>query len=174
MINRNMKNAAIIEAMPEIKALLDAGRVVILDKVATSNPDYMNIYLMANVAGVGAEATAAEQMLLGWDGAASTTLRCIQNAKTEIVNGLELGTPLPEGFTFRVYDVTTPEYKGHNQRQNKDGDLLHTEDGLPIFRNTKLVSYKELEDNGHDLVRKTVKKAKAVIKPTTLLAKPTA
>jgi len=147
-MNRNLTNAEIL-ATAGIQELINAGKVVIIDKVTTSNPDFTNLYLMTQVEGIGSSSNEAQELLLGWT---APVMRCIANAKTEIADKFQLGSSLPGDFTFRVTDHTEPQFKGHGQRRDSDGNLLYTEDNKPIFRQTTLVSKRELEANGHSLL----------------------
>jgi hypothetical protein len=154
-LNRNLTNDQLL-ADANIKASLDAGKIVIIDKVPTANPEYTNLYFIGKVEGLASSNTGVSSLaaqLLGWNNS-DIYMRSIQNANTEVANQLPIGSALPG--TIRVVDSTEKAFDNQTSRIDRDGNhLLHN--GQPIYRNTEICTIEELAEKGHYTLEVTEK-----------------
>ena len=154
-MNNLMKNTELM-AIAEVKAAIEAGKVVIIDKKVTSDPNYTNLYLFANVDGLGGgsnEVSEAAAMLLGWTGGYQQ--RAIQNAKTEIADKFAVGHAF-EGFALRCIDTTEKQWQTHQPRIDSNGQIFFN-GSKEIYRRFELVTKEELEKKGHITLEVTTK-----------------
>ena len=157
-MNCKMKNTELIE-IPEVKAALEAGKVVLIDKKPTSNPEYTNLYFFGKVEGMGAssEVSAAAAMFLKWT--TSYNQRAIQNARTEVADKFEVGHTFDD-FALRCMDSLEPSFQGHTPRVNSAGELLQHK-GKDIYRHFELVTKDELKAKGHVTIAVVKEEAEA-------------
>ena len=69
VINRNLTNEEIL-ANDSIREKVNSGQIVVIDKVQTNNPDYVNLYFIGLVDGLATGTTQVSDLaaqLLGWD-----------------------------------------------------------------------------------------------------------
>lgn len=156
-MNRNLSNTELM-AIPAVKAAVESGSLVLIDKVQTANPEYTNLYFFGNVEGLGgasAEVSAAAAELLGWN--SSYQDRCIQNSKTAIANTLVVGQEF-KNFAIRIVDSTVPQFQGQQFRKDGNDNVLYHE-GKPIYRTRFLVTKDELATKGHSTLAVSERKA---------------
>lgn len=151
MINSQMTNEQLL-ADANVKAAIEAGKVVIIDKKVTGNPDYTNIYFFGPVEGIGGSGNEglSEAAAMFLDFNTSFNARCIQNAATRIANNFQVGQALDD-FALRCVDKLTPSFEGQAARQNKEGKI-HYHNGKEIYRNYELVTHAELGAKGHQTI----------------------
>lgn|GEM_PF-5552848 len=154
-LNRNMTNDELL-AINEVKQAIDNGKIVIIDKVATSNPEYTNLYFIGKVEGLASSNTGVSSLaaqLLGWNNS-DIYMRSIQNASTAVANQLPIGSALPG--TVRVVDSTEKAFDNQTSRIDRDGNhLLHN--NQPIYRSTEICTHEELAESGHFTLEVTEK-----------------
>lgn len=154
-INRNMTNDEIL-AIPAVKKQLDEGKLVIIDMVLTSRPEYTNMYFIGKVEGLPSSNTDVSDLaaqLLGWNNS-DIYMRSVQNASTEIANQLQVGMGI-QG-TIRVIDKLEAEFDGQNPRIDRNNNiLLHNKQ--MIYRTTQICSADELAEKGHETLEVTEK-----------------
>jgi hypothetical protein len=149
-----MKNAELM-AIPAVAEAIKAGKVVCIDKKPTDNPNYVQLYLFAEVEGLGGgsgEMSEASAMFLGFSGSQS---RCIQNASKDFAENVEIGQTF-DGLTFRCVDTVKPEWQGHSPRADSSGQIFFNE-GKEIYRRFELVTKDEFKKLGHTLLKVTTK-----------------
>lgn len=147
-----------ITANPEVKALLDAGHIVVIDKwePSTGNKDITMLCLMAYVDGIRSNSVSnLKASLMGWT---RSTERCIESVNAELVTELEIGTSFTDyvkdkvGMTpaIQITDGTTDTFKDDTsfhdswQRATKDGEVLvDTTTGEEVYRKKEIVSESE-------------------------------
>lgn len=154
-LNRNMTNDELL-AINEVKQAIDNGKIVIIDKVATSNPEYTNLYFIGKVEGLASSNTGVSSLaaqLLGWNNS-EIYMRSIQNASTAVANQLPIGSALPG--TIRVVDSVEKAFDNQTSRIDRDDNhLLHN--GQPIYRSTEICTIEELAESGHFTLEVTEK-----------------
>jgi hypothetical protein len=143
-------------AINEVKQAIDNGKIVIIDKVATSNPEYTNLYFIGKVEGLASSNTGVSSLaaqLLGWNNS-EIYMRSIQNASTAVANQLPIGSALPG--TIRVVDSVEKAFDNQTSRIDRDDNhLLHN--GQPIYRSTEICTIEELAESGHFTLEVTEK-----------------
>lgn len=153
-MNKNSKNAELL-AIPEIKKALDAGHVVVVDMVTTSNPGYINVYMAQFAEGPGINSSSsvnkAQALLLKFDSKA--LIRGIQNADVEMANQLKIGdslnTVFGADFALEIHDsfIANPDFD-HSPRATKEGEVIVcAETGQEIFREVSLTTKDEVSHN---------------------------
>jgi hypothetical protein len=160
LINRNQTNETLMN-VEEVRTALDAGNVVLIDKVATTNPEYTNLYFLGycEVAS-SSEVSEVQRQLLGWD-SSIFPMRVQQNAKTEIADKFTIGQAFDK-FAIQIVDSLTPAFADQKPRLSKSGDVVTDINDNPIYRNTRLVTHDELAEHGHKIIeRKRVNAAQA-------------
>ena len=153
-MNSKMSNKELME-IESVATAVKAGKVVCIDKKPTNDPNYVNLYLFAEVEGLGGgsgEMSEAAAMFLGFSGSQS---RCIQNAAKEFADSVELGQTF-DGLTFRCIDTVSPEWQGQTPRADSNGQIFFNE-GKEIYRRFELVTKDELSSKGHALLEVTSK-----------------
>lgn len=169
-LNRNLTNEELL-ANAEIKKALDEGNLVLIDKVQTSNEEYVNLYFMAKVTGLPSSNTEVSDLgaqLLGWN-STEVYMRAIQNASAKVAQKLPKGATIPG--TIRVKDSLKAWFDGQQPRVDRNGNIL-LNNGKPIYRTTQICSHDEFQKKGHDTLEVTervdVKKeaAEAAKQPT--------
>ena len=154
LVNRNSSNEQLM-AEAIIRAAVEAGFVILIDKVPTSNPEYTNLYFAGMVETQSASTVSkAQAELLGWSDTNVFLMRAQQNAKTAVADKFEIGKVF-EGFALQIVDSTSPSFPEHKPRQSKEGDVYLNEENHPIYRSARLVTKEELTEQGH----KTIKRA---------------
>ena len=146
-LNRNLTNDELL-AIDSVKQAVDNGKIVIIDKVETTHPDFVNLYCIAKVEGLTSSNTDVNPLqaqLLGWNG--DIYMRAIQNASKAIADQVELGTAY--NGTIRVIDTLTKQFDAHTSRIDRNGKQLLSQ-GKPIYRNTEICDFATLERLGHD------------------------
>ena len=144
-LNRNMTNEEIL-AHKDIKDAMDNGKLIIIDGVQTSNPEYTNLYFMGKVEGLPSSNTNVSELaatLLNWG---AVYMRSIQNASTQIADGLEIGQTIDGAI--RVTDSTEPAFDNQSPRVDRDNNLL-LHNGSKIYRTTNICTQQELDRDGH-------------------------
>lgn len=146
-MNYRMTNA---ELLAEAAAQLETGNPVVIDKVATRNPDFTTIFVAGKVEGIGSAVNGGsvskfEADMLGWS---EPILRSHFNCPTARANDISVGDTL-EDVVIEVKDSNEPQYEGQNERVTRNGDIIVDDEGNLIYRSTKLV-YKS-EFKGHSL-----------------------
>lgn len=152
-MNNSMKNAELL-AIKEVKEAIEAGKVVLIDKKVTSNPEFTNLYFFGpteGLRGASAEVSEAAAMLLGWN--SKSTDRAIQNASTKIADNFQIGHVFPD-FAIKCVDSTQPSFKGQTCRQDNEGKILY-HNGSPIYRTSSIVTKAELAKSGHSVLEVT-------------------
>ena len=159
-MNNSMKNIELM-AIAEVKTALEAGKVVVIDKKVTADPNYTNLYLFANVDGLGGgsgEVSEAAAMLLGWTGGSQQ--RAISNAKTEIANKITIGQSIDDvfgaSFTLRCIDTVEKQFQTHQPRIDSNGQIFFN-GNKEIYRTFELVTKEELDKKGHITLEVTSK-----------------
>lgn len=150
-LNRNMTNEELLR-VAGVKEAVDAGKLVIIDKVQTSRPEFTNLYFIGKVEGLSSSNTNVSQLaaaLLGWG---DNYLRSIQNADTNIANQFQVGSSI-EG-TIRVIDSFEPAFDGQQPRIDRNGQQL-LNNGRPIYRSTQICTHDELNQLGHSTIEVT-------------------
>jgi hypothetical protein len=152
-VNRNSSNEELLNN-EAVRAAVEAGNVILIDKVPTSNPEYTNLYFAGMVETQSASTvSAAQSMLLGWSETNQYMMRAQQNSKTDVAEKFPLGTVFQD-FALQIVDSNTPAYSEQKPRQSKDGQLYLDEAGNKIYRSARLVTKAELEDEGHKTIRR--------------------
>ena len=144
-LNRNKTNEEIL-ANKDIKDAMDNGKIVIIDKVQTSNPEYTNLYFMGKVEGLASSNTNVSQLaalFLNWG---AVYMRSIQNASTKVAEQLQIGQTVDGAI--RVTDSTEPAFDNQSPRVDRDNNLL-LHDGKKIYRTTNICTHDELQRDGH-------------------------
>ena len=151
VLNNKMTNSQLM-ANEAVKAVVNSGQLVLIDKVATSNPDYVNLYFFGNVKGNnGSSINATQAMFLGWNN--TFQQRCIQNASTEIANNYEIGEGI-DNIGIQMFDSIKPSFEGHTPRKDRDGNVL-LNNGSPIYRVTVVNAKETIESEGHTTLEVT-------------------
>lgn len=151
VINRNLTNEEIL-ANDAIREKVDNGEIVIIDKVQTSNPEYVNLYFIGLVDGLATGTTQVSDLaaqLLGWDNS-GIPFRAIQNAKREIADKLPIGYGIKG--RIRVLDSIEPFFEGQEPRQDRKGRVLYHK-SQPVYRIGTICSHEEFEAEGHQLLQ---------------------
>lgn len=156
-MSRNLKNAVLM-ADDAIAANVKAGKLVVIDQVATSNPGFVNMYFLGMVEGLAAGTTAnvsgLAAQLLGWDNS-GFPFRAIQNASAEIAAKFPVGSAI-DG-KIQVVDSLEPFFAGQTPREDSKGNLLY-HDGKPVYRmgyicgNDEFEGHKTLEAKKKEVV----------------------
>ena len=150
-INRFMKNHEIIER-DEVKYFFEEGYLIVIDVVETNNPEYINLYLLGNVDfGKGGSLSKAEAQLAGIN--LERPMRCIALAKADIAEAYRPGDIMPKEFTIRVEDSYEKSFDSQPPRTTVDGEILVGDDNKIIYRNTRVVTREELEENPHNIIK---------------------
>lgn len=160
LVNRNQTNETLL-SNEAIREALESGKVVLIDKVATTNPEYTNLYFLGycEVAS-SSEVSEVQKALLGWDSSVFA-MRVQQNAKTTIADKFQIGQTFDK-FAIQIVDSLTPAFADQKPRQSKSGDVVTDINDNPIYRNTRLVTHDELAEQGHKIIeRKRVNAAQA-------------
>lgn len=170
LVNRNSSNELLLK-QPEIVEAIQSGKVILFDKVQTSNPDYTTMYFLGMVETESTnDVSIAAASLLGWSDTNVFMMRALQNAKTEIAEKHEIGKTY-EGFAIQLVDTNKPAYENHTPRQSKDGETYKDANGLPIYRTGRLVTKEELAQQGHKTIKRvTVQKVQASVSTAAMLA----
>ena len=145
-MNSSMKNSALM-ALPGVKEAISAGKVICIDKKPTRKPDFINLYLFAEIEGLGsgtAEMSQAAALFLGFTGSQQ---RCVQNAAKAFADTVQIGQTF-DGLTFRCIDSVTPGWNTHTPRADSAGQIFFN-NGKEIYRKFELVTKKELTTRGH-------------------------
>ena len=151
VINRNLTNEEIL-ANDSIREKVDSGQIVVIDKVQTSNPDYVNLYFIGLVDGLATGTTQVSDLaaqLLGWDNS-GIPFRAIQNAKKDIADSIPVGHGIKG--CIRVIDSTEPFFEGQEPRQDRKGRVLY-HNGKPVYRIGTICSHEEFKAEGHHLLQ---------------------
>ena len=151
VINRNLTNEEIL-ANDSIREKVNSGQIVVIDKVQTSNPDYVNLYFIGLVDGLASGTTQVSKLasqLLGWDDG-GIPFRAIQNARKDIADKIPIGHGV--NGCIRVMDSTEPFFEGQEPRQDRKGRVLY-HDGKPVYRIGTICSHEEFEADGHHLLQ---------------------
>lgn len=152
LVSRNLTNEQLL-AIDSIREALEAGHVVLIDKVQTSNPEYTNLYFMGYCEVTsGAEISEVQKALLGWDSSVFV-MRVQQNAKTEIADKFTIGQAFPK-FAVQIVDSLQPSYATQEPRKSKSGDVVTDINNNPIYRSTRLVTQGELAERGHVIIER--------------------
>ena len=144
-LNRNKTNEEIL-AVAGIKDAMDNGKIVIVDKVQTSNPEYTNLYFMGKVDGLASSNTNVSELaaaLLNWG---AVYMRSIQNASTKVAEQLAIGSTIDGAII--VTDSIEPTFDGQSPRVDRDNNLL-LHNGSKIYRTTSICTQQELDRDGH-------------------------
>lgn len=172
LVNRKSTNDVLLNDN-EVRTALDAGKVILLDKVATSNPEYTTLYFLGyvEVESSNTEVSAAQRLLLGWSDKSVYPMRCVQNALTSVADNLTAGQSF-DNFALRIVDTNVPTYANQEPRQSKTGETYFDADGHKIYRNVVLVTKEELQTKGHSIIRRVTAKvpsvnASALLQPNT-------
>jgi len=156
LVNSKSSNEALL-ASPEVVAAVQGGNVILIDKIPTSNPEYVSLYFAGMVETASSSTVSgAATMLLGWTDNSTFLMRAMQNAKAEIADKFETGKVF-EQFAIQIIDTNTPAYDKHTPRQSKTGEIYVDEFNKPIYRTGRLVTKDELVAEGH----KTIKRVQA-------------
>jgi hypothetical protein len=157
-MSRHLTNKELM-ADEKISTAVKSGKLVVIDKVETSNPEYINMYFMGLVEGLSPEkeVSSLAASLLGWDNS-GFPLRAIQNASVEIAAKFEIGNTI-EGRIV-VEDHLESQYGGQKARQDKDGNMLYHH-GKAVYRLTSIIGNEEFE--GHRILEAS--KAEEVASP---------
>ena len=156
-MNSTLKNTELL-ALPQVKAAIEAGNVILIDKKVTKDPNFTNLYFFGSTEGIrgaSSEVSEAAAMLLGWD--TKQTDRCIQNAATAVADKFQIGHVFPD-FAIRCVDTTEPSFKEQEPRKDTSGNLFY-HNGKPIYRNRQIVTKAELASKGHAILEVTTKTA---------------
>ena len=152
LVSRNLTNEQLL-SNEEIRTALDAGHVVLIDKVVTSNPEYTNLYFMGYCeVSNGGDISAVQKELLGWDSSVFA-MRVQQNAKTAIADKFTIGQAFPS-FAVQIVDSLQPSYATQEPRKSKSGDVVTDINNNPIYRSTRLVTDVELAERGHIIIER--------------------
>lgn len=170
LVNRNQTNETLL-SNEQIREALESGKVVLIDKVVTSNPEYTNLYFLGycEVAS-SSEVSEVQKALLGWDNSVFP-MRVQQNAKTAIADKFTIGQTFDK-FAIQIVDSLTPAFADQKPRQTKSGDVVTDIKDNPIYRNTRLVTHQELAEQGHKIIerkRVVASQAQASVKAAELL-----
>ena len=151
VINRNLTNEEIL-ANDSIREKIYNGEIVVIDKVQTSNPDYVNLYFIGLVDGLATGTTQVSNLaaqLLGWDNS-GIPFRAVQNARKSIADGIPIGHGIKG--CIRVIDSTEPFFEGQEPRQDRKGRVLY-HGGKPVYRIGTICSHEEFKAQGHQLLQ---------------------
>ena len=151
VINRNLTNEEIL-ANDSIREKVNSGQIVVIDKVETSHPDYVNLYFIGLVDGLATGTTQVSDLaaqLLGWDNS-GIPFRAIQNAKKDIADKIPVGHGI--NGCIRVLDSTERFFEGQEPRQDRKGRVLY-HNGEPVYRIGTICSHEEFETEGHQLLQ---------------------
>lgn len=156
LVNSKSNNDALL-ASPEVVAAVEAGHLILIDKVPTSNPEYVSLYFAGMVETASSNTVSgAQAALLGWSDNSTFLMRAMQNAKAEIADKFETGKVFDQ-FAIQIIDTNTPAYEKQAPRQSKTGEIYVDEFNKPIYRTGRLVTKDELAAEGH----KTIKRVQA-------------
>lgn len=151
VINRNLTNEEIL-ANDSIREKVNSGQIVVIDKVQTSNPEYVNLYFIGLVDGLATGTTQVSDLaaqLLGWDNS-GIPFRAIQNARKDIADKISIGHGI--NGCIRVMDSTEPFFEGQEPRQDRKGRVLY-HDGKPVYRIGTICSHEEFKAESHQLLQ---------------------
>ena len=151
VINRNLTNEEIL-ANDSIREKVNSGQIVVIDKVQTSNPDYVNLYFIGLVDGLATGTTQVSDLaaqLLGWDNS-GIPFRAVQNAKKDIADKIPVGHGIKG--CIRVIDSTERFFEGQEPRQDRKGRVLY-HNGEPVYRIGTICSHEEFKAEGHQLLQ---------------------
>ena len=151
VINRNLTNEEIL-ANDSIREKVNSGQIVVIDKVQTSNPDYVNLYFIGLVDGLATGTTQVSNLaaqLLGWDNS-GIPFRAVQNAKKDIADKIPVGHGIKG--CIRVIDSTERFFEGQEPRQDRKGRVLY-HNGKPVYRIGTICSHEEFKAEGHQLLQ---------------------
>ena len=151
VINRNLTNEEIL-ANDSIREKVNGGQIVVIDKVQTNNPDYVNLYFIGLVDGLATGTTQVSDLaaqLLGWDNS-GIPFRAIQNAKKDIADKIPIGHGI--NGCIRVIDSTERFFEGQEPRQDRKGRVLY-HNGEPVYRIGAICSHEEFKAEGHQLLQ---------------------
>ena len=120
MINRNSKNKELRED-EKTSAVLKLGAVVVVDKVETSNPEFVTLYLAQEAKGLGGfnSVSNAQAKLLGWGSSTRIERAVVNSAAKEAKNinpGDNLNDLLNEDISLQVVDSNEPNFDGHKEK----------------------------------------------------------
>lgn len=166
-VTNREKNEVILEALTEQGIEVDATPVVI-DIVSTGKEDdngneWLMVFLMAEIKLKSNNTTLskAQLALKGW-GTNSMVLRSMEAIPSNVVADMEIekGSKL-EDMTFRVIDTTEKPFDTAKPRITRNKELLYTEEGEVVYRETQVVTVDELneENGGHQTIKCSVKKS---------------
>jgi hypothetical protein len=151
VINRNLTNEEIL-ANDSIREKIYNGEIVVIDKVQTSNPNYVNLYFIGLVDGLATGTTQVSKLasqLLGWDNS-GIPFRAVQNARKSIADGIPIGHGIKG--CIRVLDSIEPFFEGQEPRQDRKGRVLY-HGGKPVYRIGTICSHEEFKAQGHQLLQ---------------------
>lgn len=151
-LTKNLTNEELM-SIEDIKNAVNNGNLIVIDKVQTSNPDYVNLYMFGNVEGLmNTTINEAQSMFLNFN-SGKIQLRCIQNASTEIANKYEIGNII-DGIGIQVFDSVEKSFETQAPRKDKEGNILLNE-GMPIYRTTIVNTKEAIEAEGHKTLKVT-------------------
>lgn len=147
MLTRNITNQE-LSSDSTFGPMLNGSSVIIIDKEITSNPEFTTLFLAGMVEQKSSSSLSSMQrLLLGFGDTERYIARCVQNAATEIADGLSIGDTL-QGAAIRIVDSVEKAYEAQEPRIDRNGKV-YTYNGKPIYRNMELVSVEELAEAGH-------------------------
>ena len=159
LVNYKSSNKELL-AIPEIAEIVEAGHLVLIDKVPTANPDYFSLYFFGYVDVASSTTNKVQQILLEWTDNSKFPMRAMQNAVARVSDKFEIGKSFPE-FAIQVIDTNTPAYDKHTPRQSKTGEIYVDEFNKPIYRTGRLVTKDELIAEGHKTIKRVTAKMPA-------------
>lgn len=154
-MNRNSKNVELL-AIPEIKAVLEAGKVVVIEIANTANEAYKTLFLACQVKGLGSSIVdKAKAALLGWNDG-ERIVRCVQNSATKIAEQLKPGDNLNDkfgaNFTMKVKHSYEKSFEEQTQRATREGEaLVCSKTGKPVYEIAEVVLKEDFK--GHELIQ---------------------
>ena len=153
LVNKNSKNSE-LELDPQVKAAMDANKIILIDKQPTSNPDYVTMYFVGmceTKSESTSELSAFQRQGLNFSDTSKFIMRSTANFSAEVANKTAIGTTFDA--CLRITDSNKPAWDKHEPRQNKAGEVYLDANGDKIYRNATPVFHEELAASGHQITK---------------------
>jgi len=153
LVNRNSSNEQLSKDA-QVKTAIESNKIILIDKVPTSNPDYTTMYFVG-ICETKSESTSElsgfQRQGLGFSETSKFIMRSTANFLTETASKIEVGQTFDA--CLQIVDSNKPAWDGHAPRQNKSGEVYLDANGDKIYRNAVPMFYDEFEKVGHKITK---------------------